>query len=299
MSGWLDDTSGKGHVATAAQINLGEAPVFSTGVKKFGSSSAYFNKYGGNGSGGMITIPTSNDFDLSGTWSISFWAYMQRTQAIYYGLWSNMAGDNDGMRMFLYDQDGGGVSEHQTTAGRASVNMRPFGPVNNTWTHIALSRNQSAGWARGWVDGVQRYTSALTGAWSGTSYNSVNQFVIGAMRSSGSAPFNGYIDAFHIEDGISNWSDPFTPPVAAPVATAYSVLLMNFNETFYKVQGTLSSDARVVVTDEDSRTIEYDGVESAGAYSIDVDDNSTKTVTAVRESDGKTLGYGRVVPISV
>ena len=50
--------------------------------------------------------------------------------------------------------------------------------------------------------------------------------------------------------------------------------------------------------DESDQTIESNSVESAGAYQI-ITDNSEKKVIAVRESDGKVLGYGRVIPTAI
>ena len=74
---------------------------------------------------------------------------------------------------------------------------------------------------------------------------------------------------------------------------------MNFNETLYQVAGTLSQQAQIYVIDEATNTIEYEGVKSAGAYSIQVNDGNDKTIMAVRESDGKCLGYGRVEPCTI
>ena len=71
---------------------------------------------------------------------------------------------------------------------------------------------------------------------------------------------------------------------------------MNFNETLFEVAGTLNQQSQIYIIDEATNTIEYEGVKSAGAYSEQVSDGNAKTVIAVRESNGETLAYGRVIP---
>lgn len=295
MSGWLDDSSGKEHTATPVSVGGGSVPAFSTSTKKFGSSSAYFNR-AGNTTGGVIRIPSSNDFDLSNTWSINFWVYCQRTAAYYLGFFSNWD-NNDGMNLYTRDDNFRINGKFQTSGGTATTHTLTT-PTNNAWTHIAVSRNQSAGWWRVWKNGTQIYNHDLSGAWGGTHFNSSNPFHIGSMNGT-SYVMNGFIDAFHIEDGVSNWSGSFSVPTEAPIATAYSVLLMQFNERFYEIQGTLTHDARLTIVDFDTRTIEYDADVSAGAYAIDVDDNTPKLIVAERLSNGKSISYGQVIPVLV
>ena len=301
MSGWLDDTTGR-HTASVTSVGGGTVPTYSTSQKKFGSSSAYFDMTD-NETGGVITLPDSDDWAFSNTWSINFWFYPTRSYVTYLGFFSTW--QTNGMKVYLRDSNFRPDSRFSTSTGTAATDTAAGAPTNYAWNHLAMSRDSS--YWRLWLNGTLRYIHDISGAHAGTHTNVSNPLRIGAMNDASTLtrpyPFDGYLDGFHIEDGVSNWTgtstgvqyfDPGT--LTEPTVTAYSVLLMNFNETFYQVQGNLSHEARVTVTDEDSRTIEYDDVVSAGSYAIDVDDNSLKTVVAVRESDGELLGYGRVTP---
>ena len=302
MPGWLDDDTGT-HTATAINIGpAGTTPTFDTNTKKFGSSSAKFVR-ASNEIGGCIRIPDHADFTLSNTWSISLWFYPQwsNTNMGLFCNWDESYSPKGGTFVRIRHDNFRLDNRWWMSGGEAAMNSSIYTPSNNNWNHLALSRDQSAGLWRLWLNGQQRYSHDLSGTYGGSHQNTPNPLCIGIFNDSNDLnytnPFNGYIDAFHIEDGVSNWSSNFDHnALTQPTVTAYSKLLLNFNENFYQVQGTLSDEARVTVIDSDSRAVEYDAVESAGAYAVDVDDNTEKTVIAQRTSDGKVLGYGLVTP---
>jgi len=317
MSGWLNDESSNSHVATPTAVATGAAPTYSTSVKKFGSSSAKFVRTS-NLAGGYLSIPDSSAFTLPTTWSMNFWIYPTSLGSTHQGLfgnWRDQAIDT-GWKVFFDDNDA-------RVRGRWSwgLNANSWTWVtsdgqylipNNTWTHIAVSRDTPAQRWRLWINGILAWIRNFDDGRGGAgARDSSRSFYIGAQDDliGGDGPryfFDGYIDALHIENGVSNWAGDdstegtkyFSPEnyTEGPTATAYTSLLMNFNETLYEVAGTLSHDSRIMVVDEGGRTVENDSVETAGAYSVTVNDADPKSVIAIRESDGKILGYGRVTP---
>jgi len=64
----------------------------------------------------------------------------------------------------------------------------------------------------------------------------------------------------------------------------------------YKISGTLSDDARIIVLEEVGWSLESNTEESAGVYEIEGLDDSNKLVIA-RKSNGNGIAYGFVTPI--
>jgi hypothetical protein len=301
MSGWLTDESDNNFTATAYSWGAnGVAPTFSTDQKKFGTSSAYFSRYG-NDQGGCIRLPDDNAFTLSTTFTIDWWM-KQINSGVHMGVYAQNT-DENGVRIMLSDVRKL-YTEFWMTSGSVGPGSDPYTYSNNAWTHVAIVRNAAAQNWKVYRDGTQVASYGWASPWNGTLSNIAATPAIGIGGYSSnpgySYPFNGYIDAFRITDGEALWTQNFDHnALTQPVATSNTVLLMNFNETFYQVQGTLSDQARVIVIDEDTRTVEYDDIKSAGAYAIDVYDNSVKFVAAERLSDGKSLAYGQVIPTQI
>lgn len=63
----------------------------------------------------------------------------------------------------------------------------------------------------------------------------------------------------------------------------------------YKISGTLSGAARIIIIKESDWSIESNTEESVGAYEVDELVSGAKLVLA-RKSDGEALGYGSVAP---
>jgi len=63
----------------------------------------------------------------------------------------------------------------------------------------------------------------------------------------------------------------------------------------YKISGTLSESARILVLKESDWSIEASVEKSAGSYEVDSLVNGTKTIISINNS-GKVVGYGSVVP---
>lgn len=304
MPGWLIDESGN-HTATAVQMNGGTAPTPSESIKKFGSSSAKFVRTS-NLEGGGVSMPDSDDFfpTTNVNFTLQWWMFPQWS-SFYSGIFGQRNGTN-GHRARLNDGNRQLEIEFQTNSGH--VGMNAGDPGGNAWHHVAIVRNASQGYWQIWRDGNRANTWSFSSGNYGVSLaNVAAPFIIGVAENTSDPiaeavlPWNGYIDGFHLEVGVARWDTVNFDAGALlePTVTEYTKVLMNFNETFYQVQGTLSDDSRIIVIDEATRTVEHDAVESAGAYVVGVDDDQEKTIAAIRESDGKTLGYGRVLPTQI
>ena len=64
----------------------------------------------------------------------------------------------------------------------------------------------------------------------------------------------------------------------------------------YKISGTLSDAARIIVIKESDWSIESNTEESVGAYEVDSLETGAKFILG-RKSDGESVGYGNVTPI--
>ena len=64
----------------------------------------------------------------------------------------------------------------------------------------------------------------------------------------------------------------------------------------YKISGTLSDTARIIIIKESDWSIESNTEESSGSYEVDSLDSSYKWIIS-RKSDGEVLGYGYITPI--
>lgn len=319
MSGWLNDDTGR-HTFTVETVGGGSAtPVtYSTSIKKFGSSSAKFVRTSDT-IASFLKTANHSDFNLgSDNFSINFWVYPQYQSGEVHGImtnWENLSIDTGWNIQFRSNETYPRMqfSSGYDAGSGLTGNQTAYTCPDSQWSHVAISRDDSFSPRkyRMWINGrlVYNYGSA-TGYFGYGFRNTSAPFWIGARDDSGQTTpieyFNGYLDGLHIERGVSNWSGETTGTVyfdhnalTAPTETAYSILLMNFNETLYEVNGDLSHDARIIVIDETTGEIDSDSVETAGSYSLTVNDNNEKTVVAVRESDGESLSYGRVIPTTV
>lgn len=64
----------------------------------------------------------------------------------------------------------------------------------------------------------------------------------------------------------------------------------------YRVRGTLSDAARLIILKESDWSIDYSGYVTAGTYSVDVDDDSTRLAFARENDAGWTIGWGNITP---
>jgi hypothetical protein len=303
---WLTDTTGRHTLTTEydAPQNTYE-PVADLDNKTYGNSSTKIYRQPGNVTvvlGGSLEAADSDDWIISTYWTLQLWFRSPGTgnhgEEGLISQFDDYDGSDTGWN-FRLNFDNGNVEWIGSFTSQSSWNQLQYGPGtldDDAWHHICIVRNNT--WWSLYLDGIRQsyiennrtvknvncplsigkayYTAR------GSYYNTKNRF-------------NGWIDDVHIEKDIARYvGSSFTP--VEQYETEFSVLLAKMDVDLYDIGGTLSHDSRIIVMDESSRDIEYDAVKTAGAYSIVATDQSEKSVFAVRESDGKVLGYGRVIP---
>lgn len=170
----------------------------STSVKKFGSSSMYFD-----GNGDYLECPLSQNFSQVGVWTVEMWIYPTASNNCY--LYSQVTSSflqlNLAATMILYvDRSGVG---NLITAG-AAISL-------NTWTHIALVSEGST--VKLYINGTQ---SGSTANYSTVTASAATTRIGAYQNSGGSAtlPYTGYIDDLRVTRGFARYSANFTPPTS-------------------------------------------------------------------------------------
>lgn len=264
MSGWLNDKV----TSNSWAIALG-SPSADLVTYKYGTSSA---KFIGNGG---IYMHCDTSFRLNSTWTIEFWFRASGASAMLMKT-SNLEA---GYSYLQIEIGSNGVLNLQGT----SFSDKNY--MDGNWHHLA--------WVTGniYIDGSwKRYHRPEPVCGNGA-------YIHLGQNNNNTAPLTGNIDDFRMTNTqVYTGTGSYTMPTSGLTQIPGTVTLMNFNETLYQIAGTLSDDAKIFVIDESSENVEYSDVKTAGAYSIIVSDASEKTVVAIRESDGKLLGYGRVIP---
>jgi len=188
----VSDKSGKTVLET-----VGDARI-STAVKKYGSSSMYFD-----GTGDTLRIPASPNFQYTGDYTVEFWVYFNSvsTEVDIVGNYISNVGTD---WMILKTANG----TFQFYPSSANSYITGPTPVVNTWYHIAGVRNGTS--LKLYVDGVSVGTP-LT--FSGTLGDATKPLYVGS-RGSTTNFLNGYIDDLRISR-FARYTANFTPPSSA------------------------------------------------------------------------------------
>jgi hypothetical protein len=257
----------------------GTDPVYDDIDKKFGSSSASLGGAGYFRSSAQVTWSFPSSFTFH-------WWMKPSNSTASYTLFAHHTFNVGRVWDTIFNQ--GRIQFRK--AGGASIVLWNTTISTTAWHHMAVVKSGST-W-RLFVDGDLKHTNTDTWTPSGTYYMNFGN------SNSGSEYYTGRLDAVCWQNQAL-WSTNFTPPTNPPIADGNTRMIFQFDEVFFGVTGTLTDAARIIVTDEATRTVENDTVKNAGSYSISTADNNVKTMTAIRESDGKGIAYGRVIPSAV
>jgi hypothetical protein len=188
----IQDKSGKAVLET-----VGDAKV-STSVRKYGSSSMYFD-----GTGDTLRIPASAQFQYTGDYTVEFWVYFNSvsTEVDIVGNYISNVGTD---WMILKTANG----TFQFYPSSANSYITGPTPVVNTWYHIAGVRSGTS--LKLYVNGVSVGTP-LT--FSGTLGDATKPLYVGS-RGSTTNFLNGYIDDLRISR-YARYTANFTPPTSA------------------------------------------------------------------------------------
>ena len=169
----------------------------STSVKKYGSSSMYFD-----GTGDYLTIPTNFGFVFGqGDFTIECWFYIVSGSA---GALFDTRSGATGVTPLLFFSSS--LLRYYVNGGDQILSATTLS--TSTWYHVALVRN--SGSSKMYLNGVQ----------TGSTYADTNNFTltntINIGRGNDNANvFNGYIDDLRITKGYARYTANFTAPTSA------------------------------------------------------------------------------------
>jgi hypothetical protein len=195
------DQSGKNNLET-----VGNAQV-STAVKKYGSTSMYFD-----GTGDYLSILSSPNLNFgTGDFTIEFWFYAPAqgtTRTAFIGadvayganFWTIQLNNtspaySSRIQLWCYNMNAAAV----VAVGSTTLSV-------NTWYHVAVVRNGSAItiYVNGTSDGTATSSASLDGG--------VSQAISIAKNSTDY--YTGYIDDLRITKGVARYTSNFTAPIS-------------------------------------------------------------------------------------
>ena len=159
----------------------------------------------------------------------------------------------------------------------------------NNWYHIAVTRTQSSGVTKIYVNGVER-ASATTAVWN----NASTYLRVGATNSSTNR-FIGRIDQVRVSKGIVRWTSDFsgslpTPPYSVDEYTKLllyfsSVALQSYSESTIKNQGSYSLKGVALTTNSLNKTLTRTvspTIDLTGISTLQFDIYSTRTGSNIK-----------------
>jgi hypothetical protein len=170
----------------------------STAQSKFGGGSLYFD-----GSGDYLSVPDSTDWDVSGDYTIEFWAIHASSGSSYT---KGYLGTNS-----ISGTSGFGIGHYlgNLTVRTASSLITSTGALitSSVWNHIAIVWSSST--LKGYVNGTEVLsTTAYT-------TSTAVPLIIGNFNNlDPSRYYGGYIDDLRITKGVARYTSNFTPPTA-------------------------------------------------------------------------------------
>lgn len=191
-------------------VTVGGNVCTKTGIKKFGTASAYFD-----GANEKLDFPNSADwyFD-TGDFTIDYWVYPTSLSDYRYHVTKRF---NDTNR-WLICHDGSGRLYFQLTVGGSDKGFYQTASstlVLNQWQHIAVVRNGTGtDCIKIYVDGVDKTPTSATKLGANAIPDFAAALCLGHFGDGGYA-FQGYMDEVRISKGVARWTAAFTPPTEA------------------------------------------------------------------------------------
>jgi len=202
-----------------------------------GGYSGYFD-----GSSDYLTASNSDDFTLTGQFTIEMWVYLDQTSYArtvqrlitpsnssptsepYISIGNDQGGVNSGCLCFTSSVGAGNPQGYATTEGTGATGTNRYFPFKQ-WVHVALTRDGS-NVCRLFQDGVIVATVTISG---GFDFNGANNGGITISKSgwNNSEFFGpGYINDFRIVKGTAVYTAAFTPPNEPLTAITNTKLLL-------------------------------------------------------------------------
>ena len=202
----FDGTNGSTTITDNSKNNLAVTSVngafISTAQSKFGGSSVFFD-----GTDDYVTAPDNSAFNFgTDNFTIEMWVNFANVTSTWQAIISRAYAIAGGWR--LYKNDGDNQLRWYSNATLV-VTTTASTLSNNTWSHIAVVRNN--GVITIYIDGVSRGSAA-----SSTNYNPGSYAIeIGRGVVTSTYPMTGYIDELRITNGYARYTGNFTPSTTA------------------------------------------------------------------------------------
>ena len=178
------------------------------------SGSGYFD-----GGSDYLRLPTSSDFDFSGSFTIEAWVYLQDTSTANTVLGTCANITNRGGLFFGLGSSGNFILfQYITNTTLLSAAITP-----HAWNHVAAVRNGSV--INLYINGTSAGSVTYSNSFSG---DSANGGVGGFYSNPGSAWYKGYMSDLRVVNGTAVYTSNFTPPTAPLTAVTNTKLLLNF-----------------------------------------------------------------------
>ena len=183
-----------------------------TTIKKIGTASAQFD-----GSGDLLR---TTSLPLGDNFTVECWVYPTDSSGNN-SVWSNEWGTGTPI-LLTYSHVSHGATKFGVYWGTGSENIITGSGTHalNDWYHVALVR--SAGTITMYIDGSSEGTSSQSAEVTNT------DFVVGAVYTTGTQTWNGYIDELRVSD-IARYTDDFTTTTTAFTDDDNTMLLLHMD----------------------------------------------------------------------
>jgi hypothetical protein len=209
-NGGIIDLHGSNVLETLGNTQL------STSVKKYGTSSIYFD-----GTGDYLYSPPSINYAMgSGNFTIEFWYYpISQNPAWNPNIMGNYNATWTSNKWAFHAPHAVYASKYSfwvnNYASNSAILVSTSNITNGAWAHIAITRSGST-W-RIFVNGTIEATTTSSVALDGGTAASMDGFYVGANFYSGEGGryINAYMDDLRITKGYARYTSNFTPPTSA------------------------------------------------------------------------------------
>ena len=208
---------------SAHSITTGSEPKIQP-FSPFAPSAAYDSAVNGgsgyfDGGSDYLRLPTSSDFDFSGSFTIEAWIYLQDTSTANTVLGTCANITNRGGLFFGLGSSGNFILfQYITNTTLLSAAITP-----HAWNHVAAVRNGSV--ITLYINGTSVGSVTYSNSFSG---DSANGGIGGFYSNPGSAWYKGYMSDLRVVNGTAVYTSNFTPPTAPLTAVTNTKLLCNF-----------------------------------------------------------------------
>jgi hypothetical protein len=210
----------------------------STGTKKYGAGSLYFD-----GTGDYLTVSSNSELQLStGNFTIECWINTTDTKA-YSGIISDNSyhtTTNNFQLMLNYP------ANKLTIWNAGNVLCTSATSVNTgSWIHIALVRTSSTNVTL-YINGVADASATI----ASTLAFGTGPLIIGSQNGFLERTLVGYIDDIRITKGLARYTSNFTPPTAALPTSRSSGSSLNYSPNTKAILHFEGANGSTTITDD-------------------------------------------------